>query len=454
MKRRTLLAWLAAAGVTPLSDRSLIAADPPASGKHQVIVVGAGMAGLAAARHLRSQDQEVLILEARDRVGGRLWTSQKWPDAPVDLGASWIHGVTGNPITDLADEAETDRLETSYDRSIIYDSNGQPITGKRESELERLMEKLHQALRKAQDSDSDSSVRNVVEGLAQKSKLDEPTLHLLNFLVSSEIEQEYAGSASRLSAHWFDTAKTFGGEDALFAEGYQVIVDLLSEGQSIRVGEIVNRIDWSSDAVKVLTSRGEYSADKVLVTLPLGALKSGKVEFVPQLPRTKSNAISKLEMGHLNKCYLRFPEVFWPKDVDWLEYIPRDHGTWTEWVSFANAADKPILLGFNAGDRGRDIETWTDAQIVDSAMKTLRTIFGTKIPNPIDYQITRWSSDPFALGAYSFNPVGSHPKLRRQLSEPIENKLYFAGEATERDYFATAHGAYLSGIRAAKEILG
>jgi monoamine oxidase len=98
-------------------------------------------------------------------------------------------------------------------------------------------------------------------------------------------------------------------------------------------------------------------------------------------------------MGTLNKCYLRFESGFWPEDVDWLQYIPREHGVWTEWVSFAHVANKPILLGFNAGDHGRQIESWINQQIVDSAMKTLRTIFGPNTPDPIDYQITRWSTD-------------------------------------------------------------
>ncbi|MFO0921379.1 MAG: FAD-dependent oxidoreductase [Pirellulales bacterium] len=112
-----------------------------------------------------------------------------------------------------------------------------------------------------------------------------------------------------------------------------------------------------------------------------------------------------------------------------------------------------MLLGFNAADQGKAIEASSDATIVASAMKTLRTMFGKDVPDPIDTQITRWASDPFALGSYSFNAVGSTPKMRNQLAAPLGNSLFFAGEATERDYFGTAHGAYLSGLRAAKEIL-
>jgi monoamine oxidase len=104
-------------------------------------------------------------------------------------------------------------------------------------------------------------------------------------------------------------------------------------------------------------------------------------------------------MGVLNKCYLRFPEIFWPDDVDWLEYIAEEHGEWTEWVSFARTTGQPVLLGFNAGTRGRDIEAMTDQQIIDSAMQTLHTLYGDEIPDPLDSQITRWASDPFARGS-------------------------------------------------------
>jgi monoamine oxidase len=455
MDRRSLLALATAVLLERFAGRAPAAetVDAETVKKSKVIVIGAGLAGLAAARTLQAQGQDVLVLEAQQRLGGRLWTSMKWPDAPLDLGASWIHGVTGNPLTELANEARAIRLETSYDRSVIYDSSGEELTEERETRLEGIRSRFHKALRFSQNADDDVSIRELVTRLTNQWDADEATTHLLNFIVSSEIEQEYAGSAKRVSTHWYDSTKAFGGEDVLFEQGFQVIVDLLSDDLTIQTGQVVKRIVWSDDSVRVVTNRGEFTSDKVLVTLPLGVLKAGSVEFVPALPNSTTEAISRLEMGVLNKCYLRFADVFWPDDVDWLEYIPRSHGEWTEWVSFARVADKPILLGFNAGDYGRRIEAWSDQEIVASAMQTLRRIFGAGIPNPVDFQITRWASDPFACGSYSFNAVGSHPKDRRRLAKPIQNKLFFAGEATEADYFGTAHGAYLSGIRAAAEIL-
>jgi len=286
-------------------------------------------------------------------------------------------------------------------------------------------------------------------------ELDESSeaYRFINFILNSEIEQEYSGSAESLSAHWYDSGKEFGGDDALFVLGYEVITKFLASDLSIELEQVVQEIQWGRSPIRVITHKAEFLADQVVVTLPLGVLQADSVRFVPELPRNKRQAIARLGMGVLNKCYLRFPEVFWPADVDWLEHIPAEPGVWTEWVSFQRVAKQPILLGFNAADRGRAIEAWPDRQIVASAMATLRTIYGAGIPEPTDYQITRWATDPYSLGSYSYNPVGSTPVMRKNLAAPLKGRVFFAGEATEQDYFSTAHGAYLSGLRAAREVL-
>lgn len=111
-----------------------------------------------------------------------------------------------------------------------------------------------------------------------------------------------------------------------------------------------------------------------------------------------------------------------------------------------------MLVGFNAADHGRAIEALTDEKVVASAMRTLQTIFGDRIPDPTRFQITRWAQDPFASGSYSYNAVGSTPATRKTLAAPLEGRVFFAGEAVHPRYFGTAHGAYLSGLRAAQEI--
>ncbi|BAZ46832.1 putative flavin-containing amine oxidase [Chondrocystis sp. NIES-4102] len=423
------------------------------SSKKSIVIIGAGLAGLTAARQLQKQGHQIIIIEARERIGGRIWTSTKWQDIPLDLGASWIHGVQGNPLTDLAGLIQAQRLITSYDKTITYHTSGQPLSQTQANLLESLRQQVNKALKKAQNQDTDRSISQAIEPLRRKFDPSSEAYRFINFILSGEIEQEYSGSTSKLSAHWYDSAKEFGGDDALFVQGFKTITDYLASTLEIELGQIVKEIHWDKSPVKIITQKSEFIADHVIITLPLGVLQSQSVAFSPQLPDYKQNAIALLGMGVLNKCYLRFPDAFWATNVDWLEYISQKHGEWTEWVSFKRVANQPILLGFNAADRAKEIEAWSDQRIVASAMETLKLLYGRDIPNPIDYQITRWASEPFSLGSYSYNAVGATPKTRRDLAMPLGKLLFFAGEACSQDYFGTAHGAYLSGLRVAKEVL-
>ena len=425
----------------------------PAAGKRRIVVIGAGLAGLAAARELQGAGHDVVVIEARDRSGGRVWTSTRWPDAPVDLGASWIHGINGNPLTVLADRQQFKRAVTSYDNALTYHGSGRPLTAAEEQRMADLRSRVITSLKQAQDGSTDLSVARALEPLLRQFDPDSDAYHFISFLVSTEFELEYAGSAAQLSAQWYDSDEQFGGDDALFAEGFKVVTEHLAGGIHIEYGRPVTELRWDTTPVTVVTPQSEVVADQVVVTLPLGVLQAGRVRFIPELPPAKQDAIAKLGMGVLNKCYLRFREPFWPEQADWLEYVAPRHGEWTSWVSLARVSGVPVLLGFNAADGGRDLEGRTDLQIVAGAMQTLRTIFGARVPEPVDYQITRWASDPFALGSYSYPAVGSTPEMRDALATPVQNRLYFAGEATHRTYFGTAHGAYLSGLRAAKQIL-
>ena len=456
MNKREFLQLLGAIAVAGSSMTSLAkaATTVKAASKKRILVIGAGLAGLAAARELTRHGYQVQILEARERIGGRIWTSQHWPDLPVDFGATWIHGVEGNPITELADELKAQRLITSYERTATYQQDGELLTDATEAELAKIRELVEATLEQAQQQEQDSSVRQALAHLIAQADDAEQAQHFIDFVLSSQLEQEYAGSAAQLSAFWHDAAKEFDGDDAFFVEGFHLITKYLAQNLNIALSQVVTHIHWGANEVQVVTAQKTYVADHVIVTVPLGVLKQKRLQFSPALPPNKLEAINQLGMGVLNKCYLRFAKAFWPADVDWLEYMSEAHGEWTEWVSLQHSTKIPVLLGFNAAERGRNIESLTDQQIIDSAMATLRIMFGDDIPAPVDYQITRWASDPFSFGSYSFNAVGSTPQMREDLAAPLQQQLFFAGEATNRYYFGTAHGAYLSGIRVAAQVLG
>ncbi|MFZ4640654.1 MAG: flavin monoamine oxidase family protein [Nodosilinea sp.] len=414
------------------------ACRPPqgeASDRSRVLVIGAGLAGLAAAQSLAQENYPVVVLEARDRLGGRTWTTTHWPDLPVDMGASWIHGLRGNPLTALARAAAVDLVTTDYNNALIYGPSGQPLGPDQEIYLARLGDRITTALATAQGRDPDQSVQAAVRAALDWSALSLADQQQVIFLLNSTLEQEYGGSVGQLSAHWYDDGEPFAGPDALLPAGYQAIVASLARGLDIRLNQAVQAVDWSGGAVVVTTNQATYRADRVVVSLSLGVLKSGAVAFSPPLPEAKTTAITYLGMGVLNKCYLRFPRVFWPDTVDWLEQISSPPGLWTElwteWVSLVPSLRQPVLLGFNAADQGQAMESWSDGTIVDSALATLQRLFG-RLPEPLDYQISRWYRDRYALGAYSFNALGSTPAMGDHLGQGLAGRLFLAGEATAR----------------------
>lgn len=410
-----------------------------------VIVIGAGMAGLAAANQLTTAGKSVIVIEGRERIGGRTWTDHSL-SVPLDMGASWIHGIKENPLSALADRFGAKRIVTDYESIARYDFNGRALredeSRKVDQSFETLMEKVY-ALQENLDYDIP------LQAAIDRSLKNRP--RTLEYAINTEIEHEYGADVNDLSLFEWDQEGEFNGDDVIFPNGYEQIVNNLSKGLDIRTGTVVKQINYADKTVRVLTERGEFRCQQAIVTLPLGVLKRGSVTFSPALPAQKQKAIARLKMGVLNKLYLKFPTVFWD-DAHLLGYISENKGRWCEWLNLHKYTGQPVLLGFNAGAYGVQIEAQSDEAIVAEAMSVLRRIYGTAIPTPTGWAITRWMSDPFSVGSYSHIPPGASGADYVELSRPVAQRLFFAGEATNRAYPATAHGAYLSGIRAAKEI--
>jgi len=246
----------------------------------------------------------------------------------------------------------------------------------------------------------------------------------------------------------------FSGDDVVFPQGYSQLTEFLASDLDIRLNQVVEQVSYDANGTSIRTQDGQtYQADYTLVTVPLGVLKSDLITFEPSLPTLKQQAINRLGMGLLNKAYLKFPSAFWGTESDFLGYVSETRGRWNTWVNMAHYIDEPILMGFNSADYGRAIEAWTDEEIIADAMDVLRSIYGDDIPEPTEWQITRWASDPYALGSYSYYAVGSTPEDRIALDAPVMNRLFFAGEATRTDHPSTVHGAFMSGEDQAQRIL-
>lgn len=421
-----------------------------------VIIIGAGVAGLTAGRLLQAEGFTVTMLEARNRYGGRVWTDRSL-GVPLDMGASWQHGTQGSPLTPLINQLGIRTVITDYDNIAVYDDEGNRFDEDDLEEYAGAFEALIEAAYAiSEDSDTDMPLSRAIA--AAVDELDEELTtaerQVLAFAINSVIEHEYAASADQLSAWWWDEADDYGGDDRLFPDGYDWLTTYLATGLDILISTPVTRISYSDDGVQIDTSNGTFSADYALVTVPVGVLKAGSITFQPALPADKRAAIANLHSGVLNKLYLRFDRVFWDEDVTVIGHVDAaQRGYWSETLNLAPVIGQPILLCFNAGDFGLETEALSDADVIESAMGVLRTIYGDNIPAPTGYLRTSWGRDPYAMGSYSSYGVGSSPDDREALAAPIDDVLFFAGEATERDHPSTVHGAMLSGQRAADEII-
>lgn len=298
-------------------------------GHQSVIIIGAGAAGLAAARSLVDEGKDVTVVEARDRIGGRVWTDTTF-GLPLDLGASWIHGVSGNPLTTLADEAEIERVETRYGSRRVRDDSGAVV---------------------------------------------EPEDLPVDFDDVTSIEHEYAAPMDDLSTRADNEGEEFSGGDVVMPDGYIEILEQLTDGLDIELGVIVDHVETNAQSATVRAGDRINEADAVLITVPLGVLKTDAITFSPPLDNDRLGAIDRLGMGLLDKVYLRFDDVFWDADVDIIGYVGPNRGYFAEWLNVAKFTGEPILLGFNAAAEADQIELLDDQQIIDEAMRALRNMY-------------------------------------------------------------------------------
>lgn len=418
--------------------------DDPQTNK-SVIVIGAGISGLAAARKLADKGFTVTILEAQDRVGGRLRSNHSLGVA-FDEGASWIHGIDGNPITDLAQQAGMTSFHTDDEDIISFDLGGSQRSDSVFADTEDAFYTMLETL------STHGSATKSFETVFLEQYPQYANDRLWRFFLSTYVTFD-TGDLNKLSSLLYDEGEVYGGIEKISTNGYDTIPVWLAKGLNVQLNQRVTNVDYSGAKVKITHNGTTSEADYAIVTVPLGVLKKNVIQFTPALPSNKQTAIDKLGMNCVNKFLLTWDTAFWD-DVQYICYTPEAKDKFNYFVNVkkfhptANA-----LMTFAYADYARQTETMTDAQIMTEIMSHLRDIYGDNIPNPTNMLRTKWSTNENAYGSYSFTAVGTEMRHFDDLANEVNDKLFFAGEHTNIDYFSTAHGAYLSGVREADKIL-
>lgn len=425
-----------------------------------ILIIGAGISGLAAANRLQSAGYHITVLEARSRIGGRIWTEKPWKDVTIDLGASWVHGISGNPAAELAQQHQlkttifnTGISECESGNIRAFDAQGEPV-----SIVDYLAQNVEQAsvMKKlellAKTVTPSLSMHDAVLHVLNHSELNQTSRTHIYEQICRETEDDYGADINDLSLKGAYEGAAFEGHEVVFPDGYGQLTERLAIGLDIRLDHRVLKIIHDQDGIEVITNKSSYKANKIIITLPLGVLQKNSIEFTPKLPKAKINSIQNIGMGVYNKAIFLFPRVFWDHcDMIFQSGTPK--GMWSSWYAFNHVTNQPILYAMNGGNEAREMEKLTDKQVATDAFEHLKRLYGSEIPSPLDFRITRWASDPYACGSYSFPKTDSDAEDREILAAPLGDKIFFAGEATERNYSATVHGAILSGWREAERII-
>lgn len=413
--------------------------------EREIVIIGAGMAGLAAAQRLRQAGLLALVLEARSRVGGRVWTDRS--HGVVEFGAEFVHGkkaVTWDLIGQAGLNATLWPPEelTGSPTAYLFAHQGDLLPST--SDVPARTEKFYELAE--QYEGPEQSAAEFMNSLA-------PTGDLAAQFALQRLANVEAADVTRLSVQALgldrrrDTAGW--GDDFHVNDGYDSLATFLAQGLEVSLNAAVTQIEWDETGATLSVTNGPtIRARRIIVTVPLGVLQAGTLRFCPALPRQKEQAINALAMGSVVKLALWFEQAFWPP----FAFLHSDGMVLAWWPVYSEQG--AVLMGYTGGPEALKLAALGNERAVEQGLAEVTALFGSAAREMfVKGQLVDWASDPWARGAYTYTPVGAG-NARAELAAPVGSTLFFAGEATcTNGHPATVHGAIESGRRAAEEIL-
>lgn len=459
-----------------------------------VIIIGAGISGIAVARELALQHNitDFLILEARPIVGGRAYqeklTNPKTGHVTyVEKGCNWIQGPGRDNITALADKYKLKTAAQNYTNRAWFDGRrgldpsdinvppGQfvDINAKGVSDrYDKIATKINEyVVARQNDTEVDLTARTALglngwrprtslERLYEWTQVDFTTAQPPEVcsLYNAFGQEEYEGS---------DVPEQLvidqRGFRHIFVEELNAALKTPSSlGNRLHLNTTVQQIDYSSSSSRVITDKGIFVARKhVVSTLSIGVLQDDRVTWKPELPEWKQEAIYSFAMAVYQKIFLLFDRKFW-RDEQFTYYAdPEVRGRYPVWQNlnapgfFNGAKDGYVMFNTHVDAEARRVARMSDKDVKDEIMLKLREIYGKDIPEPLDIVVPRWDLDPLFMGSYSNWPLGQLEQHHSNLKQPVGgNKVYFTGESNSREYFGYVQGAWEDGKQTAEQLAG
>jgi monoamine oxidase len=407
-----------------------------------VVVIGAGAAGLSATAHLISKGKSVLCIEAMNRIGGRCYTDMSTFGVPADLGGHWLHNYSQNPIAKFGiKNKDKFKLYKEPDISLVYD-------GRTKVNGDKLWDLYYKIKKIKRSRSSDVPLMDLIpEKIKKDSWFD--TVHK----IVDDARDLGNFSPYDDNVNWQGS----GQGNGLCKEGYGALLAYYRKDVPVQLNTVVSEIKWGGKEVKVVTNKGTINAKACIVTTSVGVLKAEKIKFTPPLPQKKYEAFEGITMTISNRVLMQLNKKF-------LKKFKSDTYLYTKCKSNGAASPKTFygflkMSGTNlclfgmSGQFSKDLENEGSEAMIDFVVSDLKSTFGSKFYDKyfIKAMATGWANNPFTFGAYSGAKPG-YANLRPELKKPVGGRVFFAGEATAYSY-GTVHGADQSGRRAVGQLL-